>query len=77
MLSHSNLSKESKHLLKVLNTNGYPRHFVSSATALTRKLGQEETDMVPRTSITIPYMYIAGVSEEIRRVCWDYRPACT
>ena len=69
-LSHSNLSKERKHLRKVLNINGYPRRFISSATAPTRKLGERETDRVPRTTVTIPY--IAGVSEEIRRVCWDY-----
>ena len=29
-----------------------------------------EMDRVPRTTVTIPY--IAGVSEEIRRVCLDY-----
>ena len=70
-LSQSNiLCKERKHLCKVLNINGYPRHFISNATAQTRKLGETETDRVPRTTITIPY--IAGVSEEIRRVCWDY-----
>ena len=35
-----------------------------------RKHGQGETDWVPRTTITLPY--ITGVSEEIRRVWWDY-----
>ena len=69
-LRHSNLSKERKHLCKVLNANGYPRHFISSETAPTRKLGQGEMGRVPRTTTTIPY--IAGVSKEIRRVCRDY-----
>ena len=62
---------DHSQLHKVLNTNGYPRRFVSSATAPTRKLGQGVMNRVPRTTVTIPY--IAGVSEEIRvrRVCLD------
>ena len=47
-----------------------PGIFVSNATALTRKLGEWETKQVPRATISIPYT--AGVSEEIRKVCWDY-----
>ena len=70
LLNHSNLSKERKHRRKMLNINGYLRRFVSSATAPTRKHGEGETDRVPRTTVTI--LYIVGVSEEIRRVCWDY-----
>ena len=69
-LSHSNLNDERKHLCKVLNIKGYPRCFISNATAPTRKLGEGESKWLPRTIITI--LYIAVVSEEIRRVCWGY-----
>ena len=69
-LSHTNLSKERKHQRKVLNSNGYPKRFIKNATAPTRKLREGETKRAPRATITIPY--IAGVSEEVRRVCWDY-----
>ena len=53
----------------MLNISGYLRRFISNATAPTRKLGEGEMGWVPRTIVTIPY--IAGVSKETRRVCWD------
>ena len=73
-LNNSNLGKERKHLCRVLNMNGYPRRFISSATAPpTQRQGQQ--DQTPKATITIPY--VAGVSEEIRRVCrpFDVRVA--
>ena len=54
----------------MLNINGYRKCFISNATVPRRKLREGETEWAPRATITIPY--IAGVSKEVRRVCWDY-----
>ena len=63
-----------KHLWRVLNTNSYPKRFISSATSppMWRHSSQERT---PKTTITIPY--VAGVSNAIRRICrgFDVRMA--
>ena len=69
-LEDNNLSEERKHLHRVLNANGYPKRFINSATAPTKKSIQEEQDWVPRSTITIPY--VAGASEEIKRICRSF-----
>ena len=60
------MSKEKAHLHKGVNSNGYPSHFFHSATALTKKCNEREYDLVNKITAIIPY--IAGISEEIRRV---------
>ena len=69
-LDNKNLSKARKHLHEVLNANGYPKRFISSATAPARNSSQREQDWEPKVTITIPY--VAVVSEEIRRICNDF-----
>ena len=56
------MSKERKHLHRLLNAKG----FISSATAPVKGNTQREQVWTPRATITIPY--VAGVSEEIRRI---------
>ena len=69
------LSKERKRLHKVLNANWYPKHFISRATALAKSSNGKGQDWEPKTTITVPY--VAGVSEEIRKICntFDIRAA--
>ena len=51
---------------KVLNANRYPEHFISRATAPAKSSNRTEPDWEPKITITVPY--VAGVSEEIRRI---------
>ena len=69
-LDDINLSKERKHLHKVLNANRYPKCFIRRATALARNSSRREQDREPKVTITISY--VVGVSEEISRICNDF-----
>ena len=64
------MSKERKHLSRVLYANVYPKHFIGSATAYMKGNIQNEQEWTPKTTINFPY--VAGVSEEIRRICKSY-----
>ena len=59
----------------MLNANGYPKRFISRVTAPAKSSNGKGQDWEPKTTITVPY--VAGVSEEIRRVCntFDIRVA--
>ena len=54
----------------MLRTNGYPGKFISNSTTYTPRRTEQDQGQPPRATVTIPY--VAGVSEEIRRVCKDY-----
>ena len=69
-LDDKNFSKERKHLHKVQNGNGYPKHFISRRTAPTRNSSWREQYWKPKFTITITY--VAGISGEIRRICNDF-----
>ena len=59
--------KEKQHLCDVLTINGYPQSFIrvsSQSRSLT------ENRELPKAVITIPY--VAGLSEDIRRICWRF-----
>lgn len=62
-----NVRREEKHLNKVLKANGYPDHIIRSAA---RPGGEREPEEAPKYTICIPY--VAGVSEDLRRVCRRY-----
>ena len=66
-----NLKEEENHLTKALMGNGYPRSFIRSASAAKppRERDEEREEERPPT-VHLPY--IAGVSEQIRRVCKDF-----
>ena len=66
-LDDKKLSEERKQLHKVLNANGYPKRFISRATASGKSSNGKGQDWKPKITITIPY--VVGVSEEIRRIC--------
>ena len=59
-----NIQKEEHHLNMVLRTNGYPTHVIQAASRLKKKTTPEK-----QTKCTIYLPYIAGVGEDIRRVC--------
>ena len=47
-----------------------PQLFYNSATAPVNKDGQRKQDWIPEATVTL--LYIASVSEEIRRVCRNF-----
>ena len=49
----------------VLSTNGYPKHVIRTAAGPRRKRKQQEEP--PKYTICLPY--VAGLGEELRRVC--------
>ena len=59
-----NIQKEEHHLKIVLRTNGYPEHIIQTATRPRKGTTQEE-----QTKYTIYLLYVAGVGEDLRRVC--------
>ena len=67
--SSAHLSKEKKHLRRVLNTNGYPNRFINRSTAPHSQRHSEESK-TPAATISIPF--VSGISEDIRRVCGKY-----
>ena len=71
--TQDNLQKDVEHLARVLKQNGYPASFIRNASAppiqetadtSSRDEGQEEEK---GPLVVIPY--VAGMSEDIRRVC--------
>ena len=60
----SNIKKEEEHLSMVLSNNGYPNHIIQAAATPKKKKPQEEP---PEHTIYLPY--VAGVGEDLRRVC--------
>ena len=69
-LEHSQgweFQKEKKHLEKVLEHNGYPARFIRNSTRPTRRVEEQES---PKATISIPY--VAGLSEDIRRIAGGY-----
>ena len=63
-----NIGREEEHLWKVLRDNGYPDHIITTAANWKgrRQLAEEE----PKYTICLPY--VAGLSEDLRRVCRKY-----
>ena len=59
--------KEEKHLKEVLGHNGYPARFIRNSTRPTRRVEEQES---PVATISIPY--VAGLSEDIRRIAWRH-----
>ena len=59
----------------VLRTNGYPEHVIEHATKPRRK----KTTREEQTKYTICLPYIAGIGEDLRRVCrkFDIRTVFT
>ena len=71
--TQDNLQKEVDHLARVLKQNGYPANFIRDAstppmqeTADTSGR-EEEQEREKEPLVVIPY--VAGMSEDIRRVC--------
>ena len=60
-----NIRREEEHLSMVLSTNGYPEHVIHIAAGPRRKRKQLEEP--PKYTISLPY--VAGLGEELRRVC--------
>ena len=60
----SNIKKEEEHLSMVLSNNSYPNHVIQAAAKPKKKKPQEEQ---PQHTIYLPY--VAGVGEDLRRVC--------
>ena len=52
---------------KMLNANRYPKRFISRATAPAKSSNGKGRDWEPKVTITVHY--VAGVSEEIKRIC--------
>ena len=69
-----NIKKEERHLAGVLEENGYPDHIIRLAAAPRREKQPEEE---PKHTICLPY--VAGVSEDLRRICrrFDIRTVFT
>ena len=61
-----NVAKEEQHLTDVLRENGYPNSFITSASRPRPPRDQDESQAV----IYLPY--VAGLSEDIRRVCREF-----
>ena len=64
----TDLVDEHTHITNALVNNGYPRNFVRSCSVL-RHRAQADQER-PLTTIAVPY--VAGLSEDIRRVCRQY-----
>ena len=67
MARGENVKREENHLDIVLQANGYPDHIIRSAARPRKGREPEET---PKFTICIPY--VAGVGEDLRRVCRRY-----
>ena len=69
--TQESLREEEKHVVEALKQNGYPDTFICAASKALRSkeadqdVDVEETDRTPL--VVLPY--VAGVSEDIRRVC--------
>lgn len=59
-----NIQKEKHHLRMVLRTNGFPEHAIKAAARPRKGTTQEE-----QPKYTICLLYVAGVGEDLRRVC--------
>ena len=71
--TQDNLQKEEHHLSEVLRSNGYPGAFIRSAARPPQR--EEDPQDLPSEGSSPPLVilpYIAGVSEDIRRVCRKY-----
>ena len=67
------MQKEEHHLAGVLRQNGYPLSFIRTSSQppqATVSEHDEEGEVRKPPMVMIPY--IAGVSEDIRRVCRRY-----
>ena len=68
-LSEKNIQEEEeKHLVGILQENGYPRPFIRKS--LERRPQTAEEEQSHRTTVVIPY--VSERSERVRRVCKDY-----
>ena len=69
--TQDNLQKEVDHLARVLKQNGYPANFIRNAstppTQETADVSSPEEEQEKGPLVMIPY--VAGMSEDIRRVC--------
>ena len=65
---NENVTKEEGHLRMVLEGNDYPETFVN---ATSRPRTATEPTEEPLATAFIPY--VAGLSEDMRRVCWRYK----
>ena len=63
-----NIRREEEHLSMVLSTNGYPEYVIHTTAGARRKRKQQEEP--PKYTICLPY--VAGLGEELRRVCRKY-----
>jgi len=59
-----NIQKEKHHLRMVLRTNGFPEHAIKAAARPRKGTTQKE-----QPKYTICLLYVAGVGEDLRRVC--------
>ena len=71
-ISQNNLITEESHLDKVLRQNGNPTHFVRAASipppqVMTASPEEDQNDGENPELMMIPY--VAGLSEDIRRIC--------
>ena len=69
--TQENLQKEEEHVAEALKQNGYPSTFIGSSSRSSQgKEGDQEASVeeAGRTPLVV-LPYIAGVSEDIRRVC--------
>ena len=64
-----NIQKEEQHLRMVLRANDYPEHVIQAA-AKPKKKRTTTTEEQPKYTICLPY--IAGIGEDLRRVCRKY-----
>ena len=71
MTTQDSLQEEEEHVVEALKQNGYPCTFICAASKALRikeadqDVDIEEADRTPLVVLT----YVAGVSEDIRRVC--------
>ncbi len=67
------LKEEESHLMKTFIGNGYPQAFVRSAAAPRTPREPSDDDDNDTEKPPIAFLpYVAGVSERIRKVCWDF-----
>ena len=70
--SEDNLQKEEDHIARVLKQNGYPGAFIRSSALPPPQDAEESLETEPQEEDRPPLVmlpYVAGVSEDIRRVC--------